>query len=82
VKALKQATVSGEKALESTEAGFEVGTRTTVDVVNVRRDLFSARRDYAQSRYTYILNSLRLKQAVGVLAVSDLELINQWLEDE
>jgi outer membrane protein len=82
VKALKQATVSGEKALESTEAGFEVGTRTTVDVVNVRRDLFSARRDYAQARYTYILNSLRLKQAVGILAVSDLDLINQWLEDE
>jgi outer membrane protein len=82
VKALKQATLSGEKALESTEAGFEVGTRTTVDVVNVRRDLFSARRDYAQARYTYILNSLRLKQAVGVLTESDLDLINQWLEDE
>jgi outer membrane protein len=82
VKALKQATISGEKALESTEAGFEVGTRTTVDVVNVRRDLFSARRDYAQARYTYIVNSLRLKQAAGNLASSDLEQINLWLRSQ
>ncbi len=82
VKALKQATVSGEKALESTEAGFEVGTRTTVDVVNVRRDLFSAKRDYAQARYTYIVNTLRLKQAAGHLTSIDLEQINRWLREE
>jgi outer membrane protein len=79
VKALKQATISGDKALESTEAGFEVGTRTTVDVVNVRRDLFRARRDYAQARYTYIVNTLKLKQAVGSISVVDLEQINRWL---
>lgn len=82
VKALKQATISGEKALESTEAGFEVGTRTAVDVVNVRRDLFEARRNYAQARYTYIVNTLRLKQAVGIVTSSDLERINQWLGEE
>ncbi len=82
VKALKQATLSGEKALESTKAGFEVGTRTTVDVVNVRRDLFKAKRDYAQARYTYIVNTLRLKQAVGIVAKKDLERINEWLGEE
>ncbi|MDF1588517.1 MAG: TolC family outer membrane protein [Gammaproteobacteria bacterium] len=80
VKALKQAVVSNEKALESTEAGYEVGTRTTVDVLNVRRDLFSAKRDYANSRYDYILSSLRLKQAAGIISVDDLVQINQWLE--
>lgn len=80
VKALKQAVVSNEKALESTEAGYEVGTRTTVDVLNVRRDLFSARRDYAQARYDYILNTLKLKQAAGTISVDDLQQINQWLE--
>lgn len=79
VKALKQAVVSNEKALESTQAGYEVGTRTTVDVLNARRNLFSARRDYARSRYDYILNSLRLKQAAGIVTVSDLEQINSWL---
>ncbi len=79
VKALKQAVISSEKALESTEAGYEVGTRTTVDVLNVRRELFSARRDYARSRYDYIVNILRLKQAAGTVSVDDLSRINQWL---
>jgi len=79
VKALKQAVASGEKALESTEAGYEVGTRTTVEVLNVRRDLFRARRDYASSRYDYILSSLRLKQAAGTVSLNDLNQINQWL---
>jgi len=79
VKALKQAVVSSEKALESTEAGYEVGTRTTVDVLNVRRELFSARRDYSRSRYDYIVNILRLKQAAGTVSVDDLTRINQWL---
>ena len=79
VKALKQAVVSSEKALEFTEAGYEVGTRTTVDVLNVRRELFSARRDYSRSRYDYIVNILRLKQAAGTISVDDLTRINQWL---
>jgi outer membrane protein len=79
VQALKQALVSGEQALASTEAGYEVGTRTTVDVLNVRRDLFRAKRDYASSRYDYILSSLRLKQAAGTLNRDDLVQINQWL---
>lgn len=79
VQALKQAVVSNEKALESTQAGYEVGTRTTVDVLNARRNLFSARRDYARSRYDYILNTLRLKQAAGIVTVEDLQQINTWL---
>ena len=81
VKALKQALVSGQKALESTEAGYEVGTRTTVDVLNVRRDLFRAKRNYANARYEYILSSLRLKQAAGTLNQNDLAQINTWLEE-
>jgi outer membrane protein len=80
VKALKQAVSSSEIALESTTAGYEVGTRTTVDVLNVRRDLFRARRDYSQARYDYIVNTLRLKQAAGTLGVNDVALVNDWLD--
>ncbi|MCX4190860.1 TolC family outer membrane protein [Methylophaga sp. OBS3] len=79
VNALNQAVRSNEKALEATEAGFEVGTRTTVDVLNARRELFSAKRDYAQARYQYIVNTLRLKQAAGIVTVDDLQQINTWL---
>lgn len=81
VKALKQAVISSEIALESTEAGYDVGTRTTVDVLNVRRNLFSARRDHSDSRYNYILSTLRLKQAAGTISVADLERLNQWFDN-
>jgi outer membrane protein len=80
VKALKQATISTQSAVEATEAGFEVGTRTIVDVLVSQRELFRARRDYAQTRYDYIINTLRLKQAAGTLKPEDLEDINQWVQ--
>ncbi len=79
VKALEQAVVSNISALKATEAGFEVGTRTIVDVLNVQRDLYRAKQEHSNSRYTYILNVLRLKQASGELARVDLETVNSWL---
>lgn len=80
VKALKQALASSLVALEATQAGFEVGTRTTVDVLNSQQGLFRARRDYAQVRYNYILETLNLKLAAGTLSVKDLEQLNPWLK--
>lgn len=80
VKAFKQALVSSETALQATEAGFEVGTRTAVDVVASERLLLQARRDYSQSRYDYVLDTLRLKQAAGILSTDDLIAIGNWLE--
>ena len=79
VQALAQAVVSTESALEAIEAGFKVGTRTSVDVLNAQRDLFSARFDYAQARYRYIVDILRLKQAAGTLSQEDLVEVNAWL---
>ena len=79
VNALKATTVSAKSALEATEAGFEVGTRTMVDVLAEQRNLYRARRDYSYVRYDYILNGLRLKLAAGGLSREDLEKINPWL---
>ena len=79
VKALNQAVISSESALEATEAGFEVGTRTAVDVVASQRTTSEARRDYSQAKYNYILDTLRLKQAAGTLSPDDIQLINGWL---
>ncbi len=80
VKALRQARKSSQTALEATQAGFEVGTRTTVDVLDARRQLFITETNYARSRYDYIVNWLRLKQAAGNLTVSDLTMVNGWLQ--
>ena len=80
VKALKQAVISSDKALEASEAGFEVGTRTIVDVLDSQRELLRVRRDHARSRYDYLLNTLSLKQAAGILEEPDLVQINGLLE--
>lgn len=80
VKALQQALKSAQTALQATEAGFEVGTRTTVDVLDARRQLYQAETNYARSRYDYIVNVLKLKEAAGSLAEPDLQEVNGWLE--
>ena len=79
VQALEQAVASSRTALEATQAGFDVGTRTIVDVLNSQFSLYVAITNYYQSRYDYILNVLRLKQAAGTLQVQDLEEIDQFL---
>ena len=79
VQALEQAVRSSETAAEAIEAGFQVGTRTSVDVLDAQRDLFRARRDLSEARYGYILNVLRLKRAAGILSEDDLQLISIWL---
>lgn len=79
VRAVKQALVSSQTALEATEAGFDVGTRTAVDVLNRQRDVFQAKSVYAGARYDYVLQTLILKQAAGILTVEDLEGLNKWL---
>jgi outer membrane protein len=79
VKALKQAVLSNTTALEASQTGFEVGTRTTVDVLNSQRDLFSAQRDYAAARYNYLLSILSLKAAAGALGEKDLAEIDRLL---
>jgi outer membrane protein len=81
VKALEQAVASSRTALEATQAGFDVGTRTIVDVLNSQFSLYVAITNYYQSRYNYILNVLKLKQAAGTLQVQDLEEIDQFLTD-
>nr|MCU0935621.1 TolC family protein [Gammaproteobacteria bacterium] len=80
VVALRQAETSTRKALEATEAGFQVGTRTSVDVLNAQQRTFESRRDYKNAQYTYILGTLRLKQAAGTLSPDDLVPINSWLK--
>lgn len=80
VQARKQAITSAQSALDATDAGYDAGTRNIVDVLNAQRDLYRTQRDYANARYDYIINSLRLKQAAGTITVKDINDINQWLE--
>ncbi len=79
VKALAESLRSTEIAVEAEEAGFEVGTRTIVDVLNAQREYFLARLNYARARYLYVVDQLRLKKAAGILSEDDLQEVNQAL---
>lgn len=82
IKAFEQSVISAESALKATEAGFDVGTRTIVDVLDSTRNLFNARRNLATTRYTYITNVLQLKLAAGTITEQDLVDINKGLIEE
>ena len=80
VQAFEQARISAESALEATQAGFEVGTRTIVDVLIAEQRNFQAQRDNSVARHAYILNHLRLKAVAGLLTAEDLSVVNQLLQ--
>jgi len=80
VQALKATTISSRSALESTQAGYEVGTRTLVDVLATQTQMFDATRNYLRSRYDYLINHLLLKRQAGILSREDLGRVNALLE--
>lgn len=80
VEALEQALVSADSALEATNAGFEVGTRTIVDVLLAEQRFFQAQRDFSQARHQLILDRLGLRRAAGTIAPEDLQRANALLE--
>ena len=79
VKAVEQAVVSTQSSLDSTKLGYEVGVRTSVDVLNSQQQYFTAKRDLLRARYIFLLSKLKLKAAAGLLAEADLTEINQLL---
>ncbi|MFN2287096.1 MAG: TolC family outer membrane protein [Chromatocurvus sp.] len=81
VAARRQSIVSSQSALDATQAGYEVGTRNIVDVLNAQNTLFAAQRDYANSRYDYVLNMLRLKEQAGLLSPEDIYALDSALQD-
>jgi outer membrane protein len=80
VQARKQSIISNQSALEATEIGYQVGTRNIVDVLDAQRQLYASVRDYNNTRYDYILDNLRLKQAAGTLSPGDLQDLSRFLK--
>ncbi len=80
-QALKQALVSSETQLKSTQRGLQVGVRTRVDVLNAEQQLFATRKDLAAARYKTLVAALQLKAAAGTLADADLRALDALLTD-
>ncbi|MDO9178171.1 MAG: TolC family outer membrane protein [Agitococcus sp.] len=79
VTARQQAVKSSEAALAATKAGYDVGTRNIVDVLLAERNVYAAKRDHANSRYDYVINTLKLRSASGQLTALDIKELNGWL---
>ena len=79
VEALRQAVLSNESSVQATQAGFKVGTKTSLDVLTALSDLYKAQSEFSQARYTYLIDTLRLKQSTGILTTADIERINAYL---
>ena len=80
VEAAKAAVVSAQSAVDATQAGFEVGTKTILDVLTSQSQLVNAQSAYSQARHNFVLSGLLLKQAAGAIAVKDLEAVNALLQ--
>jgi len=80
VEARLKAIKSRESALEAVRTGYEVGTRNIVELLQAQQNLFSSQYDYADSRYNYVLNLLRLKQTTGVLSEEDILEISAYTD--
>ncbi len=79
VKAYQQNVISAQSALEATEAGYQVGTRTIVDVLDATQQLYDAKSSLASARYSYILSWLKLRYTTGLLSEKDINIINEGL---
>ena len=80
LRAYEQSVISAQSALEATEAGFDVGTRTIVEVLDSTRRLYDANKNLSDARYNYILSVLQLRQAVGTLSEQDIVDVNAGLK--
>ena len=80
VGARMKAIASSKSALEATETGYEVGTRNIVDVLQAQQRLYASQFDYADSRYNYVIDLMRLKQTAGRLVEEDLTELNRFAD--
>lgn len=80
VRALGDSVVAQEGALGAKEQGYRSGLFTLLPVLDAQRDLYLVKRDYYQTRYEYLVNRLRLKQAAGTLSEDDLKAVSSALQ--
>ncbi|WP_171997901.1 outer membrane channel protein TolC [Cronobacter sp. JZ38] len=79
IKAYEQAVVSAQSSLDAMEAGYSVGTRTIVDVLDATTTLYNAKQQLSSARYNYLINQLNIKSALGTLNEQDLVALNNSL---
>jgi outer membrane protein len=81
VQAMKKSVDAQQMVVEAKQEGFRSGLYISLAVLDAMQDLYKYKREYSQARNDYILNSFRLKHAVGTLKPEELKLVNEWLQN-
>lgn len=79
IEALNVAVDSGQSAVKGNRAGYRLGIRINIDVLNAEQQLFTAQRDLSKARYETLLQGFKLKAAAGTLTETDLLAVNAML---
>ena len=79
LQARKAAMDSATIVSKASQAQYQEGLKTMVDVLLAQRNAFSAKQDYLNSKYDYLLHVLQLKASVGRLTDQDIAEMNTWL---
>ncbi|MGB0781532.1 MAG: TolC family outer membrane protein [Marinomonas sp.] len=79
IEAQQQLIRSRTSALEATKAGYDVGTRNLVELLDAQSNLYDAQNTYEQYRYNFVLKKLNLLEVTGDLTEDKIKELDKWL---
>ena len=80
VKAFRRVLMSQQSSFKATQIGVDIGKRSNLDLLNARQEIQSAKYDYNQARFDYLISTLELYRSAGILDESKLLMVNNWLQ--
>ena len=78
-QATQQSVTSAQVSLEGTRKGYEIGSRSIIDLLTATTNYAAAQRNYYLALYTQLVARTQLQAAAGVLTPLDIEAINNLL---
>lgn len=79
-RAAEQSVTSAKVSLAGTRKGYEIGSRSIIDLLTATTNYAAAQRNYYLALYTQLVARTQLKAAAGVLTPLDIENINSLLK--
>lgn len=79
-QATQQSVTSAQVSLAGTRKGYEIGSRSIIDLLTATTNFTAAQRNYSLALYTQLVVRTQLKAAAGVLTPLDIEAINALLD--
>ena len=79
LQARQQGVTSAKVSLDATRKGYEIGSRSIVDLLTATTNYAAAQRNYYLALYTQLVDRTQLKAAAGILTPLDIRAVNDLL---